>query len=309
MAAPSATKNINLNFRSFERTAGTPWKVKQRDDKMITETRTKKSVIPKTTWFERYPKMTLFVFNFTIFVILILLTEFCMGAFMGLGNPIIYDTSPLYGFRPLPNQEVKRFRGTIIKTNNLGLRANEDWNKNEKSKILFLGDSVTYGGSRIANDELFSHLAAKDLDRYQSASAGVNAWGVENIYGLVVDSNFMPAEIYITTLIENDFYRGLTRLKGKIYWNRKPSSAMEELFHYGLFRMSKKRHPGWLKFASEDQRRAVLTRSVSRLKEMDEVLKARGFVHLLYIFHLRKNRYCIAPMRKLPNKQLWSASS
>ena len=47
--------------------------------------------------------------------------------------------------------------------------------------------------------------------------------------------------------------------------------------------MSKKRHPGWLKFASEDQRRAVLTRSVSRLKEMDEVLKARGFVHLIYI--------------------------
>ena len=43
-----------------------------------------------------------------------------------------------------------------VKVNNVGLRSNKDWIKNNKTLILFHGDSVTYGGSKLDNSELFS---------------------------------------------------------------------------------------------------------------------------------------------------------
>src|SRR5690606_34750321 len=111
---------------------------------------------------------------------------------MGLGNPVIYDSSPVYGYRPLPNREYVRFGGSTIKFNNLGLRTNTDWDETKANKILFLGDSVTYGGSYIDNNELFSQLTVDLINQsnksdYMSGNAGVNGWGVENFYGLVVE--------------------------------------------------------------------------------------------------------------------------
>ena len=145
---------------------------------------------------------------------------------MGLGGPVLYDSSPIYGYRPLPGKEYSRFYGETIKFNNLSLRAENDWDDKRENKILFLGDSVTYGGSYIDNKELFSCLAVKDFDDYESGNAGVNGWGVENIYGLVVESNFLPAQIYVTTLPEGDFHRGLTRLQGMPIFNNSPKKAI-----------------------------------------------------------------------------------
>ena len=87
---------------------------------------------------------------------------------MGLGKPVLYQADLRYGYRPQPNKEYQRYYGAKIKLNNLSLRTNEDWDIKKDNKILFLGDSVTYGGSYIDNTELFSNLAAKGLKNYQS---------------------------------------------------------------------------------------------------------------------------------------------
>jgi len=176
--------------------------------------------------------------------------ELLLRALMGLGNPVLYDSSPVYGYRPLPNQECGRFRGATIKINNLGLRAEQDWDAQKRDKILFLGDSVTYGGSYIDNADLFSELAVQRLNRtsgghYVSGNAGVNAWGVENIHALIVERKFLPAAIYITTLPEGDFYRGLTRMQGLPFFNHKPRTALTELWRYFCYRQNNGRYRGW----------------------------------------------------------------
>jgi len=201
---------------------------------------------------------------------------------MGLGNPIIYDQSLLYGYRPLPNQAVNRFDGSRIKINNLGLRAEEDWDNNIDDKILFLGDSVTYGGSYIDNKELFSYLSVIKLRKYKSGNAGVNGWGIPNIYGLLIESNFLPARIYVTTLIRGGFYRGLEKIREGYFYNIKPYCAFLELWQYFAYMQNEKRYKKWSAFNKNDKW-YVLEKRVKQLKKIDEVLKDRGFKHLIFL--------------------------
>ncbi len=213
-----------------------------------------------------------------------LMLKFTLRRLMGLGNPVVYDSHPFYGYRLRPNQRVTRFGGARIRINNLGLRAEQDWEEDRSERrILFLGDSVTYGGSYISNDELFSHLVLDDLPGYQSGNAGVNAWGVENIHGLIVDYGFRPASIFVTVVPEGDFYRGLTRLQGQPFWNRKPRSSLEELLQYFYYRQSYKKYTHWATGRSDDEKSRVVERAAEQLGEVDRVLQAEGCDHLIYI--------------------------
>lgn len=210
-----------------------------------------------------------------VFVLLaILATELILRRF-GLGNPVVYDSSPLYGYRALPNREYVRFGGSTIKFNNLGLRTNSDWDEIKTNKILFLGDSVTYGGSYIDNNELFSQVTVDLINQsnkfdYLSGNAGVNGWGVENLYGLVVESNFTPASIYVTVLIEDDFDRGLSRMSGQPYFNWDPSYAFQELWYYFTYLQNTKRYKHWEEFSDEQSTRKVYEKAVKKLREMDD---------------------------------------
>jgi hypothetical protein len=222
----------------------------------------------------------------------------------GLGGPVLYNANPLYGYRPLPNKVYTRFGGAKIKFNNLGLRAEEDWDSNRDDKILFLGDSVTYGGSFIDNQELFSYLALTDLKNFQGGNAGVNAWGVENIYGLVVESNFIPAKFYITTLAEQDFYRGLTRMQGLPFFNVPPKYALAELWYYFCYLQNNQRYAAWEDYVGSEERRYVVKKAVAKLNEMDEFLKRHGFQHLIFISPNRDQVFNDAPKDELVHKLL-----
>ncbi len=193
--------------------------------------------------FEKHSKKTIIAIVLFVVSLFIGASEIFLEKFMGLGNPVIYSSFPLFGYRPLPEKEYSRYWGAKIKFNNLALRAETDWDKNIEDKILFLGDSVTYGGSNIDNTELFSFLSVKSLGgSYISGNAGVNAWGVENVYGLIVESNFIPAKVYVTTFPEKDFYRGLVRLRGLPFFSRDPKFALKELWYYFCYIQNNKRY-------------------------------------------------------------------
>jgi hypothetical protein len=239
-------------------------------------------------FFEKHKKKILFIVILFSCCLLLATCEFLLRQFMGLGNPIIYNSSPIYGYRPLPNKEYTRFGGAKITFNNLGLRADRDWNDEKDDKMLFLGDSVTYGGSYIDNKELFTHLAVQILNEtqnlhYLDGNAGVNGWGVENIYGLIRESAFLPSSIYVTVLIEGDFYRGLTRMQGLPFFNKKPRFALQELWYFFCYEQNVQRYEPWETFLSEQDTIYVLEKAVKKLKEMDSFLKEKGYQHFLFI--------------------------
>ena len=82
-----------------------------------------------------------------------ILTEIYLK-YIGLGDPIIYDSNFVYGYAPRANQK-NRLKNSTVTINDVGLRAIYNWKKIMIKKKLFFGDSVTYGGSYIDDKETF----------------------------------------------------------------------------------------------------------------------------------------------------------
>jgi hypothetical protein len=245
--------------------------------------------------FFRHPVATI-VLLLTISLLLCLLAlELFLRTFSGLGNPPLYELSPLYGYRLKANQVIEPrggmgfLYGARVSTNNLGLRAADEWSSNPAGKILFLGDSVTYGGQYVGDDLLFSSLVANRLPGWQIGNGGVNAWGVENMVGLVVDGGFLPAEVVVTCVIEADFYRGTTRASSMPLWTERPGFALQDLLMYILWQANLSRfgEPGDLTVSDESHMDKIVARATRRLKELDHYLQQRQVRHLILILPTR----------------------
>jgi hypothetical protein len=245
------------------------------------------------TIFEKNPTKTFLIFFVLIFIMGIGFLEFSASKIFGLGKVVVYQSHPIYGYRPIPNQNISRDSGkTNIKINNLGLRANQDWleKKPNQTRILFLGDSVTYGGSYIDNQDLFSNLVFKknknitNNKTIESGNAGVNGWGILNIHGLIKHLEFMPADIYITVVPEGDFYRGLNRIGGQPFWTRTPRMALEELLQHIIYVLSLKKNSelNILGLPLNEQQKTVEL-AVQGLKDYDLYLKQHGHKHYIFI--------------------------
>lgn len=238
---------------------------------------------PLRNRFERHPKLTLSAILIVLTVMLLAAAEVALRAMYGLGNPVLYRSSPLYGYRLQPNQLVHRIGAAEVRVNNLGLRADGDWDSVRTNKVLFLGNSVTFGGTYIGTTELFSHLAVQGLGDYAGGNAGVNGWGIENIHALVVEDNFTPASVYVSVLQEMDFYRGLSRLAGKPFWTRKPVFALQELLHHFYLDRFDTMYEGHDRFVTPNEYAKTVERAVLRLRELDDFLKSKGYIHLIYM--------------------------
>jgi hypothetical protein len=156
------------------------------------------------------------VFYLIIIIFIISLPIFFTEMYLksiGLGDPIVYDENYVYGYAPRPNQKKKRLKNSSVTINDVGLRSLKNWGPNKhKKKIIFFGDSVTYGGSYIDDKEIFSHLTCVkiNLPDFICGNAGVNAYGIFNIvYRSKYDQRIADEYIRVFLLVPDDFYRGL----------------------------------------------------------------------------------------------------
>ncbi len=146
-------------------------------------------------------------FKYLIIIIFVFFSLELLLKYIGFGNPIIYINN-LDNYYPHPNQNNPRYKGANIKINELGMRTNSNWkNYNNKKKIIFFGDSVTYGGSYIDNKNLFSQ---KICDIYIKnaicGNYGVNGYNMQNIYLRMKNLNekyYDQIVIVVSSTIEN----------------------------------------------------------------------------------------------------------
>ena len=99
----------------------------------------------------------------------------------GLGDPIIYYQDAAYGYSLEPSQKSVRLRNSVITINESGLRSQDNWDLAKGKRILFMGDSVTYGGSYVDDSEIFSTLVCGYIPDSTCGNAGVNGYGVLNM--------------------------------------------------------------------------------------------------------------------------------
>jgi len=158
---------------------------------------------------------------------------------IGFGRPVLYDNRLAWGYRPRPDQTLIRFRGAAVHVNALGVRGPDVAAKRapDTTRLLFLGDSVTWGGTYVSDAELFAAVAATRLARagrrVEWLDAGVNGWGPENILGLVRETRGFDSTAWIVTALEDDFRREKTHAGEVPYFDAPPWSAWQELLVLG----------------------------------------------------------------------------
>ncbi|MFA7382061.1 MAG: hypothetical protein WC001_01280 [Desulfurivibrionaceae bacterium] len=245
--------------------------------------------------FARHPMATISAVLLLALLLGFLSLELFLKTFSGLGNPVLYELSPLYGYRPKPNQIIEPkggmgfLYGSRVTTNNLGLRAAGKWDNNSSGKILFLGDSVTYGGQYVSDEQLFSSVAGKSLPGWQIGNGGVNGWGIGNILGLVKSYGFTPAEIVVTCLIEEDFYRGKRSAWSVPFWYERPGSALQDLLMHFVWRVNELRYDGAIASVHEDDDHLdkIVNRASSRLQQLENYYKEKHIRHFIFILPTR----------------------
>ena len=210
---------------------------------------------------------------------LIIFFEFVLRI-IGLGTPVLYNTNLSYRYYPKPNQNIERFGNKII-INNLALRTNDDWleKDNNKTKIIFFGDSVTYGGSHISNENLFSSLVCAELNlknnSYKCGNAGLNGYGSDNINNRIIYGDLDP-DIYIVTLIGDSGFRSLVNIGSTPSHSELPKylPALKEFTYWTLWRMmmNLRQNDWWFK-GHIDQNYNIAKLSLNNLKKKLKILK------------------------------------
>ena len=140
----------------------------------------------------------------------------------GLNKHVIYYSSNYYGYYHVPNQNFKSRFNKLITFDNLGNRNSKKFNI-ENTNLFFLGDSVTYGGSVVSNDETFSSLISKKMEKnYLNISS--NGWGIPNIINFIDSHNiYKKNSVYVMTCINDCFTRNLRKIEQNFFLKKKIS--------------------------------------------------------------------------------------
>jgi hypothetical protein len=93
---------------------------------------------------------------------------------IGLGDPIVFYNDAWGGLRPLPLQRVERIRGVRVTVDENGFRSAKPPMPGAL-RVLYIGDSVTWGGSTIDDAALFTELAGDAIRQRGRAVYAMNA--------------------------------------------------------------------------------------------------------------------------------------
>jgi lysophospholipase L1-like esterase len=186
-------------------------------------------------------KKAVFPLILVALVLLPLAAAELMARWIGLGEPIVYATNAAYRYAPVPGQHVVRRDGASVTIGPEGLRGIEPWSGTADHRILFLGDSVTWGGTNTDDARLFAHLTCAELEarlaqKFVCGNAGVNGYGTENMIArLRYDPNLALADTVVVTLISVDPIRGTSDLASAHFFSRPPAGPLRGLWEVAAF--------------------------------------------------------------------------
>ncbi|MBO8242379.1 SGNH/GDSL hydrolase family protein [Prochlorococcus marinus XMU1410] len=182
----------------------------------------------------------IFLIFFSIFIGFFI-SEF-VARKIGLGNPLLYKNDELIGYRLRANQSKKRFKNSKITIDYEGFRVDPNQINSKNAEIIvFVGDSVTYGGSYIDDSELFSSIYCKSNSGLICLNSGVNGWGTYNmgrfLSNFAIYSERIPHK-FILVILPGDDLRNLNKISSLPYWTRSPKNpkAINELINFVLWK-------------------------------------------------------------------------
>ena len=228
--------------------------------------------------------LVIFLFFFLFFKLI----DKTLNNTYGLGNPLIYNYSKIYGYEIKPNQKINRLRNNIL-INNEGMRSSHDWPKNNHSKsykILFYGDSVTYGGSVVSNKDLFTEKVCQKLNKKNLNSfcgnMGVNGYGLFSIIKRIKYKRIVNEDLIVITLIGSDFTRGFNHIGSQPFWEKEISNYFPAFTESLFILIDKFRNKKKYKFEDSSSKSTNYKYYDDNFKEFNDVLNANGKKYIIF---------------------------
>ena len=191
----------------------------------------------------------------------------------GLGTPVLYD-SVGNDYWPRANQSLSRIGGAHVTVGSTGLRGRSSWVAAGDRHVLFLGDSVTWGGSQIDDRDTFAEVACAGVGRaigkkIVCGNAGVDAYGIDNMLWRL--ARIQGWDALVVTLIANDTIRGNTDFKGLPFFSRQPTGPLKACWEAAgilTFRLAETllKHPHWQDESDLARADAALDRLLTALR-------------------------------------------
>ncbi|HMP88576.1 MAG TPA: hypothetical protein PJ991_00160 [Kiritimatiellia bacterium] len=182
---------------------------------------------------------------------------------IGIGGSLVYVEHPEYGYAPAPSQSFSTM-GHRIEILDNGFRGPPATNR-----ILFVGDSVTYGTAFLRDADTFPALLG-------GSNAGVNGWGIPNIASYLGHISLENYDVVVWTLPSCDTLRPLMTLRdGLISSNRRMWLRLEYIGRFIWY--------GFIQTSVAQNDPSVLPENIKLLLEADRQLTAKG-KKLLVVF-------------------------
>ncbi len=169
---------------------------------------------------------------------LLLCCEAALRFGLGLGNPILIAPDPYCSYVTRPNQNVFRF---FVHTyiNRYGMRSEEVSPTRPPGvvRVLFVGDSITYGTTHVDQRNLFTQIVQRGLAGIlhrdvQVLNASTNGWAPDNELAWVQSRGIFQSNDVLLVLNDGDLTqpRATIAEAGDSLPQRRPLTAIGELF-------------------------------------------------------------------------------
>lgn len=232
---------------------------------------------------------------------LVLVVAACEGLLrfgLGLGNPILIQYDQACGYILKPDQDVVRFF-VRTHTNHFGMRSDEVTVAPHAGtlRLLFVGDSITYGTTRVDQKEIFTEVLHRELPpivhrpvEVLNASAG--AWAPDNELSYIQSRGTFHSDIVLLVLNDGDLTqpRSTIAMVGDDLPQRRPVSAISELYlryiRPRLFHLIDKSDAGDSIVAGADE---VTRRNLADIARISELTTSQGARLIILYIPIRKD--------------------
>jgi hypothetical protein len=166
------------------------------------------------------------------------ITEASLRFVLGLGNPVLITRDSACEYIIKPDQRLRRFfANTTI--NHYGMRSEEVPLSRDpgRLRILFVGDSLTYGTSRVDQSQIFTEILHRELPSIVhkpvdvlNASAG--AWAPDNEVSYIRSRGIFQSDLVVFVLNDGDVTQPRSTMQevGDDTPSTRPATAIGELW-------------------------------------------------------------------------------
>jgi len=218
-------------------------------------------------------------------VALLAITEGVLRFVLGLGNPVLITPDSACEYIIKPDQRVYRFFSNT-RTNHYGMRSEEVPSSRDpgRLRILFVGDSLTYGTSRVDQSQIFTEILHRELPSIVhkpvdvlNASAG--AWAPDNEVSYIRSRGIFQSDVVVFVLNDGDVTQPRATMQevGDDSPSKRPATAIGELWtrylKSRLLHVVRKSDAGTSIAANSDQ---VVQSNLRDFDAADELVTAQG---------------------------------